>query len=89
MVSVGVRDLRNRLSKLLARVRGGERLIVTDRGRPVAVVSPAPANGRDQRVEAMLRDGAMRWQGGKPRGLSSPPRIRGRQVSELVIQGRE
>ena len=38
MTKVGVRELRNNLSKYLERVRGGEEVIVTDRGRPVARV---------------------------------------------------
>lgn len=37
---VGIRELRQDLSRYLQRVRAGERLIVTERGRPLAVVSP-------------------------------------------------
>jgi prevent-host-death family protein len=37
---VGIRQLRQDLSRYLRRVRAGERLIVTERGRPLAVVSP-------------------------------------------------
>lgn len=36
---VGIRDLKNGLSKYLERVRAGEEVIVTDRGRPVARLS--------------------------------------------------
>lgn len=39
-MNVSVRELKNRLSEHLARVRRGERLIVTLRGRPIAEVSP-------------------------------------------------
>lgn len=38
-VEVGVRDLKNNLSRYLDRVREGEEVIVTDRGRPVARLS--------------------------------------------------
>lgn len=38
--TVGVRELRQNLSGALARVRRGERLIVTDRNRPVAQLVP-------------------------------------------------
>lgn len=34
-----MRDLKNNLSRYLERVRGGEEVIVTDRGRPVARLS--------------------------------------------------
>ncbi|MCJ7672194.1 MAG: type II toxin-antitoxin system prevent-host-death family antitoxin, partial [Acidimicrobiia bacterium] len=33
-VEVGVRDLKNNLSRYLDRVKEGEEVIVTDRGRP-------------------------------------------------------
>ena len=36
---VGIRDLKNELSKYIERVRAGEEVIVTDRGRPVARLS--------------------------------------------------
>ena len=36
---VGIRDLKNGLSRYLARVRAGEEVVVTDRGRPVARLS--------------------------------------------------
>jgi prevent-host-death family protein len=39
---VGVRELRQNLSKYLRRVVRGETLEVTDRGRPVAVLAPLP-----------------------------------------------
>lgn len=40
---VGVRELRQNLSVYLERVLAGERLEVTDRGRPVAMLVPLPA----------------------------------------------
>lgn len=38
--TVGIRDLSHRTSQVLNRVKAGERLIVTDRGEPIAVVIP-------------------------------------------------
>lgn len=38
-VEVGVRDLKNNLSRYLERVGQGDEIIVTDRGRPVARIS--------------------------------------------------
>jgi prevent-host-death family protein len=37
---VGVRELRQNLSRYLRRVAAGERLEVTERGKPVAILSP-------------------------------------------------
>jgi prevent-host-death family protein len=41
--SVGVRELRQNLSKYLDRVKAGEALVVTERGRRVARLVPAGA----------------------------------------------
>jgi prevent-host-death family protein len=43
MTSVGVRELRQRASELLRLVEQGETIEITDRGRPVARLSPVPA----------------------------------------------
>lgn len=44
MERVGVRELRQNLSVYLRRVRRGEALEVTERGRPVAVLQPLSAS---------------------------------------------
>jgi prevent-host-death family protein len=53
MVSVGVRELRQRASELLRRVAAGETIEVTDRGRPVALLSPLPEAGPLERLRAV------------------------------------
>lgn len=52
MVSVGVRELRQRASELLRRVAAGETIEVTDRGRPVALLTPLPEAGPLERLRA-------------------------------------
>ena len=52
MASVGVRELRQRASELLRRVERGETIEVTDRGRPVALLSPRPQSGALDRLRA-------------------------------------
>ena len=42
MTRVGVRELRQRASELLRLVAQGETVEVTDRGRPVALLTPVP-----------------------------------------------
>ncbi len=62
MNRVGVRELRQNLSVYLRRVRRGETLEVTERGRPVAVLQPImDPDDRFARLEArgiVLRRGA-------------------------------
>lgn len=43
--NVGIAELRQNLSKHLRRIREGERLVVTDRNRPVATLGPPPGEG--------------------------------------------
>lgn len=43
--TVGVAELRQNLSLYLRRVGEGERLLVTDRNRPVAELGPPPSTG--------------------------------------------
>lgn len=44
MESVSVRELRQHLSRYVRRVAAGERLVVTERRRPVAMLGPLPEN---------------------------------------------
>jgi prevent-host-death family protein len=60
MNTVGVRDLKNKLSEYLRRVRLGETVLVTDRGEVVAELLP-PGQGRgDPSVPADLQSLAKR-----------------------------
>jgi prevent-host-death family protein len=43
MEQIGVRDLRQQASRYLRRVAAGESFVVTDYGRPVAVLAPTMA----------------------------------------------
>lgn len=43
--TVGIAELRQNLTRYLRRVAEGERLVVTDRNRPVAELGPPPATG--------------------------------------------
>jgi prevent-host-death family protein len=52
MASVGVRELRQRASDLLRRVQQGETIEITDRGRPVAMLTPVPVGGGLERLRA-------------------------------------
>lgn len=41
-LDIGVRDLKQHLSAYLDRAAGGERITITERGRPKAVLGPLP-----------------------------------------------
>jgi antitoxin (DNA-binding transcriptional repressor) of toxin-antitoxin stability system len=54
MKTVGVRELKNRLSEYLREVRRGESVLVTDRGEVVAEFSPPRHGAVDPGVPAAL-----------------------------------
>jgi prevent-host-death family protein len=57
-VEVGIRDLKNNLSRYLERVRAGEDVIVTDRGHPVARLSSIDHS--TDRLAELVAAGAVR-----------------------------
>lgn len=88
MTTVGVRELKNRLSHYLDMVRNGEPVTVTTRGREIAVIVPT---GRSKEVEwlmKLVKEGKATWNGGKPKGGSLRIPLRGRPLSEIVIEDR-
>ena len=83
---VGIRELKNRLSTYIERVRAGEEVIVTDRGRPVARLSALDA--ADERLAELVAAGVVRAPDTRGRHLPDH-RITGTgPVSELVAEQR-
>jgi prevent-host-death family protein len=70
---VGVAELRQNLSVYLRRVEHGERLVVTDRNRPVAELGPPPAVGAA--LDRLIAEGRV----SRParRGLPEPLQLSG------------
>lgn len=88
MSHVGVRELKNQLSRYLKRVQEGEEIVVTDHGRSVAKIVPATNSALRRGLELLLREGAVRWAGRKPRGASRRPVMRGSSLADMVIEDR-
>ncbi|HIF05400.1 MAG TPA: type II toxin-antitoxin system prevent-host-death family antitoxin [Gemmatimonadetes bacterium] len=63
MATVSVSILKSRLSEFLRRVRAGDTLVVTDRGAPVAIVTPIPEGDHEGAIDVLIE-----------RGLVRPPR---------------
>ena len=55
---VGIRDLKNNLSKYIDRVRSGEEVVVTDRGKPVARLSAIDSS--TDRIADLVAAGVVR-----------------------------
>jgi antitoxin (DNA-binding transcriptional repressor) of toxin-antitoxin stability system len=89
--TVGIRELKTRLGTNLRLVKAGARLVVTERGRPIAELRGLPA-GEEEEQKRLLELAAL----GKvtlPTRESLPKvvpvRLEGEPLSATVVEGRE
>ena len=82
---VGVRELRDHLSRYLEEVKRGRHLVVTDHGRRVARL--VPADDVPDRLSELIEDG--RAQAPRSGSRRLPPLVKGSgAVSDLVVEQR-
>jgi len=91
MISAGIKDVKNNLSRLLAQVKAGEEILITERGRPIARL--VKENNGDKSIRAALGPLVQRGLVTLPsRGILkeriSAVGVPGKPVSEIVIEGR-
>ncbi len=86
MEKVGIRELKNNLSKYLQDIRQGKSLIITDRQESIALLEPIKTSSL-KNIYPLLENGIASWNGGKPCGTSI--KITGRKtVSKRVSEDR-
>jgi len=83
-MDVGIRELRDALSRHLAEVRAGRTVTVTDHGRPIARIVPA---GRPTRLEQLRNEGRVQPAGVRKRPAPEPVSSAG-SVTELIDEQR-
>jgi len=89
MESVGVRELKTHLSRYLRRLRSGGRLLITDRGRSIAVITPIDAPADGEWAHQLVAEGRARWNGAKPKAPTNAVRLRGgKSASSVVLEDR-
>ncbi|MBI2466257.1 MAG: type II toxin-antitoxin system prevent-host-death family antitoxin [Candidatus Rokubacteria bacterium] len=87
--SVGVRELKARLSEHLREVKAGRTIAITERGRTVGRIVPVGQPIRE-RLEAMRRAGLLAWSGRKLPPARPAARARGPgTVADLLVEDRE
>lgn len=86
-IEVGVRDLKNNLSRYLDQVEAGVEIVVTDRGRPIARLN-GMANEPNDKLAALIEAGLVRPPTSKVRQRPVPLRTSG-SVSDLVAEQRQ
>jgi len=96
METIGVRDLKARLSAHLRKVQEGTALVITSRGRPVARLIPAAEPGAglpppdvEERVWELAAQGVLAWSGQPFRAPAPVASNAGTgTLSDLVIEDR-
>lgn len=71
-MDVGIRELKSHLSQYLAKVRGGETIVVTDRGQPVARIVPTPPPTFPPSVLRAIEEGRVIYKPWRPENLPEP-----------------
>ena len=91
MTTIGIKALKAQLGQFVSRAKAGEKILVTDRGSPVALLTAVPPELHA--LNEMRRKGRIRWSGKKPRGLPETVRRRWRSktpdVAGAVVEDRE
>ena len=88
-VRVGTRELKNKLSEYMRRVKAGQVITVTERGKTIGQIIPVKASTQE-RLQAVVEAGIAEWDGEKPKAYR-PKAVNSssRQVSDLVTEDRE
>lgn len=91
MIMAGIKEVKNNLSRYLARVKMGEEILITDRGKPVARIVKENEGNRSVRAAlgTLIQKGliALPSRQIKKEHLS-PVKVSGKPVSEMVIEDR-
>jgi prevent-host-death family protein len=87
-VRVGTRELKNKLSEYMRRVKAGQVITVTERGKTIGQIIPVKASTQE-RLQAVVEAGIAEWDGEKPKAYR-PKAVNSssRQVSDLVTEDR-
>jgi prevent-host-death family protein len=91
MISAGIKEVKNNLSRLLARVKDGEEILITERGSPVARIVKENQSNKSIRTALgpLVQKGmiALPSRSLKKDRLSAVEAA-GKPISEMVIEDR-
>jgi len=88
-IRVGTRELKNKLSEYLRRVKAGETIIVTEHGKTIGQIIPIKPTV-EERLQAMVSAGQAEWNGQKLKSYHPRAVNKGsRQLSDRVIEDRQ
>jgi prevent-host-death family protein len=88
METIGIRELKENLSRYMKKVKTGEIIIVTDRKKEIAIIMPLENKAKEEKIYQLIQRGVACWSGGKPVGIPRRVISRGKSVSGAVIEDR-
>jgi len=92
MSTVGVKELKNRLTHYLRRTKQGDEVVVTDRGKPIALIQPIQAADRvvslDARLAKLAAQGLVALPTHKPLRRIRLVTVSGAPISRTILADR-
>ena len=91
MIYAGIKDVKNNLSRLLAEVKAGEEILITERGKPVARIVKERPDDKSIRAALMplIQKGLITLPSRRiVKDSISAASVPGRCISEMVIEDR-
>jgi prevent-host-death family protein len=86
--SIGIRELKSKLSECVREVKRGGTVVVTEHGRAVARLVPE-TDSLDDRLDMLKKTGTMRWSGRRLGRATPGVRTRGkRTVADILVENR-
>ena len=93
MNTVGIKELKNRLTHYMRLAKAGEEIIVTDRLKPIALIQKIDMvkqpRSEESILAAMASLGSVTLAKKRPLTRFKPVRIKGRSASEMIVEDRK
>ncbi len=86
---VGTRELKNKLSEYLRRVKAGEMITVTEHGKPIGTIVPIKPS-LHEKMQTIVAAGKAEWNGNSVNGYQAVAVNHGQHaISDLIVDDRE
>jgi len=88
---IGLREANQRFSKAIKAVKEGEEVVLTERGKPIAIIKPLAEKGEEDRVILRLRAAGLLRAASKPKPMPSwvPRTPKGAPLSQTIREDRD
>ncbi len=92
MSTVGVKELKNRLTQYLRRAKQGEEVVITERGKPIALIQPIQSAERlvslDAQLAKLAAQGFVTLPTRKPLKRVRMAKVSGVPISRTILEDR-